>query len=130
MSRVLAVDPGSVRIGLALSDPGGSIARPLDVLAHRSRAEDARAIAARALAEGAARIVVGVALDRQGEPGPAARRALRLIEALRACSDLPVEPWDESDSTRAAVEAGGQAPLDARAAAVVLQGYLDAQNPG
>ena len=127
MSRVLAVDPGTVRIGLALSDPGRSIARPLDVLTHRSRAQDAHAIAARAEAEGAGLILVGVALDRGGKAGPAARRALRLIEALRGCTSLPVEAWDESDSTRAAVDAGGRAPLDARAAAVVLQEYLDAR---
>jgi putative Holliday junction resolvase len=130
MPRVLAVDPGEARVGLAVSDITGTIARPLHILRHRSRSADVVAIIGYAQETGAARIIVGIALDQEGNAGPQARRAMRLIEALRAASSVPVEPWDESGSTRAAgaSRARGE-PDDARAAAVILQDYLDAQKP-
>ncbi len=128
MARVLGVDPGEVRIGLAVSDMSGSVARPLAVLRHVSRQKDAQEIARRAALEGAERIVVGVPLDLDGLPGPQARRALRLVEALRACTPLPVDTWDESFTTQAAGRPRKPDPLlDARAAAVILQEYLDAR---
>lgn len=127
---ILAVDPGEVRIGLAISDPTQTIARPLEVLKHRSRAADARAIAARAEQLGATVIVVGLALDSEGGVGPQARRALRLVEAVRQATCVPVETWDESGSTQAARRGRRDDPLlDARAAAVLLQEYLDARRP-
>ncbi|MEW6568931.1 MAG: Holliday junction resolvase RuvX [Chloroflexota bacterium] len=128
MGRVLAVDPGEARIGLAISDESGTIARPLAVLRHSSRDKDAEGIAQRARLEGAERIVVGIALDADGSIGPQARRAQRLIEALRAHTQLPIETWDESGSTQAAARGWRRdALLDARAAAVILQEYLDAR---
>ena len=127
MSRVLAVDPGDVWIGLAVSDPTGTIARPLQVLRHRSRAEDAAAIARIAKEQGASRIVVGVPYSVEGLPGPQARKALRLVEALRAETDLPVEPWDETGSTQAVTRPGRKGEdVHARAAAAILQDYLQA----
>jgi putative holliday junction resolvase len=126
---VLAIDPGEARIGLAISDPTGTIARPLEVVRHTSRAVDVQAILARAARHGAGAIVVGIALDSEGEIGPQARRGVRLAEALRERTDLPVESWDESGSTEAARRGGRDDPmLDARAAAVILQEYLDARN--
>ena len=128
MARVLAVDPGNVRIGLAISDPTGTIARPLSILHHISRHEDAIAILKAAAEHEAARILVGVALDLEGEVGPQARMALRLVDVLREEGDLPVLTWDESGSTQAAKRGPrGDRLLDARAAAVILQEYLDAQ---
>ena len=125
-TRVLAVDPGEVRIGLAISDPTCVIARPLKVLKHVSRQVDAEAILAEAAAQEAGTILVGMALDMEGKVGPQARRALRLVEVLRSLSDLPVVTWDESGSTLAA---GKQdAFIDARAAAFILQEYLNAQD--
>ena len=124
--RVLAVDPGEVRIGLAVSDPLRVIARPLKVIRHSSRKQDAEAILAEAAALEAGTIVVGVALDMEGKIGPQARRALRLVEALRSLTDLPIVTWDESGSTLAAGKR--DARLDARAAAVILQEYLDGQD--
>ena len=71
---------------------------------------------------------MGLPLDGEGEVGPQARRALRLVEALRQVSALPVTTWDESGSTQAARRGRGKDPmLDPRAAAVILQDYLDAQ---
>jgi putative Holliday junction resolvase len=129
-ATVLAVDPGEVRIGLAISDPTRTIARPLEVLRHASRMADAKAILEHATRHGAQTIVVGLALDAEGEVGPQARRAMRLAEALRELSPLTVETWDESGSTQAARRDRPDDPLlDARAAAVILQDYLDAIRP-
>jgi putative Holliday junction resolvase len=127
MARVLAVDPGEIRIGLALSDPSRTLARPLSVLRHRSRVADAEAISNLAEQHEVSLILVGLPLDPQGNIGPQARRALRLVEALRQATRVPVDTWDESGSSRAAEELTGSGDdLDARAAAVILQDFLDA----
>jgi putative Holliday junction resolvase len=127
---VLAVDPGEARIGLAISDATQTIARPLEVLRHTSRAADAESILERAVRHGAGAIVIGLALDSEGEVGPQARRAVRLAGALRERTSLPVETWDESNSTQSARRNKHDDPLlDARAAAVILQEYLDARRP-
>lgn len=137
--RILAVDPGSKNIGIALSDPTGTIASPLGVVAHISRPADAAAIAALAHEHGAGRIVVGQALDERGEPTFEGRRAARLAAAIRLQTNLPVELWDESFSTydaRAARAALGspqrkrRGHLDELAAAIILQSYLDAHPQG
>ena len=128
MARVLAVDPGKVRIGLAISDPTGTIARPLSILRHTSRREDALAILKAAAEHQAGLILVGVALDLEGEVGPQARVALRVVDVLREDGDLPITTWDDSGSTQAARRGQRRdALLDARAGAVILQEYLDAQ---
>jgi putative Holliday junction resolvase len=135
MMSILAVDPGSKRIGLAVSDPSGSIANPLTVIEHVSRPLDAAAIAQIASDQKAKRIIVGQSLDEQGQPTLEGRRAARLAAALRSQTDLPVELWDESFSTqeaRAARIAMGapkskrRGHMDALAATVILQSYLDA----
>ncbi len=126
--RVLAVDPGDKRIGIAIADPTGTIARPLTVIEHTSRERDVREILAIAEANAVTRIVVGVPLHLRSEPPPQARKALRLAEALGAEGDLPVDLWDESGSTAAATRDRQKDSLtDARAAAFILQEYLDAQ---
>ncbi len=125
--RVLAVDPGEARLGLALSDPTRTIARPLEVILHQSRDQDARRIVEIARREQADTVLVGLALDQEGRAGPQARRALRLVDAIRAAGFPRVEAWDESGSTVTARRGPGPDPdLDARAAAVFLQDYLDA----
>ena len=132
---ILGVDPGSKRIGLAVSDSSGSIANPLTVIEHVSRPLDAAAIAQIASDQKAKRIIVGQSLDEQGQPTLEGRRAARLAAALRSQTDLPVELWDESFSTqeaRAARIAMGapkskrRGHMDALAATVILQSYLDA----
>lgn len=124
----MAVDPGEQRIGLAVSDPTRTIARPLIVLRHVSRAEDARRIVEIARQEEVEVIVVGVAYGPEGEIGRSARRGLRLAEALRQSGFDSVETTDESGSTAEAETLHERdAMTDARAAAVILQGYLDAQ---
>ncbi len=135
--RVLAIDPGDKRIGVALSDATGTIAQPLSVIGHVSRALDAAAIAQLAREQGAAEIIVGQALDEEGDAGPQARKAARLAEAIRSQTDLPVTLWDESSSTQIARETRMEmgvarrkrrGHLDDLAAAVILQSYLDARD--
>ena len=135
--RILAVDPGEKRLGLALSDPTGTIANPLAVIRHVSRPLDAATIAQIARENQAGCIVVGQALDIDGRPTPQSRRAARLAAAIRDQSELPIVLWDESDSTQTAraarINLGVQRKkrsghLDELAATVILQSYLDA-NP-
>jgi len=137
--RILAVDPGEKRIGIALSDPTATIANPLTVIQHVSRALDAAAIAQTALENQAGLIVVGQALDADGGSTPQSRRAARLAAAIRSQTDLPVVLWDESGSTQAARAARlamgvprrkRRGHLDDLAATVILQSYLDAQSDG
>lgn len=127
--RVLAVDPGEARIGIAISDPLGVVARPLTVLPHVSRPVDAQSIIALADENEAVKIIVGLPLDQDGQTGPQARKSLRLIEALRSLSSLEVIAWDESGSTQVAQSLKPPDDmLDARSAAVILQDYLDVQS--
>jgi putative Holliday junction resolvase len=135
--RVLAVDHGSKRIGLALSDPTGTIAGPLTVLRHTARLADAAAVARLAQAHAAALIVIGQALDDDGRPTFEGRRAGRFAEALRGQTGIPVALWDETlttDDARAARIAMGVSRrrraghLDEVAATVLLQSYLDAHS--
>jgi putative Holliday junction resolvase len=133
--RILAVDPGDVRIGLALSDASGTLATPLTIIQHSQRDADARTITALAAQHGAVRIVVGQAFGEDGEPNLSGRKARRLAGALREATSLPVELWEESDSTQTALAArrelgrGGD-NIDAEAAAVILQDYLDHHRGG
>ena len=135
--RILAVDPGSKRIGLAISDPTGTIANPLKGLNHIARLLDAVTVAEIAKANSASLIVVGQSLDDDGEPTFEGRRAGRFAGILMTQTNLPVIFWDESFTTqdaRAARIAMGvsrknrQGHLDSVAATILLQSYLDA-NP-
>jgi putative holliday junction resolvase len=132
--RILAVDPGERRIGLALSDESATIANPLRVLKHVSMIVDAGTIAQIAVDEKAAMILVGCAYGLEGEETPASRHAARLANAIISQIDLPVILWDESGSTQTAREArlavGARRSrrtghLDELAAVVILQSYLD-----
>ena len=100
--RVLAVDHGEKRIGLAISDSTGTIANPLTVIKHVSRAIDAAQVATIASEHEAGLIVIGQSFDEEGLPNLAGRRAARFAETLKEQTDLPVELWDESFSTQEA----------------------------
>ena len=132
--KFLCVDPGEVRIGVAISDETGTLARPLAILGHVSRVIDAMEIMQLALQNQADAIVVGQALDSDGKPGPKAHSAERLAEALRALGETPIYLWDESHSSQKAAElriASGVSrkkrsqPIDDLAAAVILQDFLE-----
>ena len=133
-NRVLAVDWGAKRIGLALSDPTRTIASPLMVVEHTSRAEDAARITDMAQEKGASLIIVGVTYDNENELSPAGRSAKRLADVIRDNSSLEVCLWSEEGSTRAAkhsrVEMGRpkskrKGHFDEIAATVFLQSFLD-----
>lgn len=136
--RILAVDPGEKNIGLAISDPTATIANPLAIITHQSRAIDAGQIAQVAGEYQVSRIIVGQALGADNQPTPQSRRAARLMRAIKSQTEIPVELWDESGSTQAAQSArrslglkrarrGGH--LDDLAATWILQSYLDARQP-
>jgi putative holliday junction resolvase len=138
VSRILGVDLGARRIGLALSDPLGVTASPHAVIERSdSIARDHRAIVDAAGAADADRIVVGLPLSLSGELGPAARAVLDEVAQLRAAAgdDLTVEVFDERLTTviaeRSLVEArmrreARRRVIDKVAAAVMLQSYLEA----
>ncbi len=134
-TRVLGLDVGDRRIGLAISDRDGSLATPYNALGRRGLERDIAAILKLVQEEEIGTIVVGEPLSLDGSVGPQAKRTLAFYEALRAASPVPVDTWDERFSTveaeRLLREAGvapsrNRARLDAAAAAVILQGYLDA----
>lgn len=134
--KTLAVDHGEKRIGLAVSDPTGTLARPLTVLKHVSRLVDAARVAEIALEQEAGKIIVGQSFDEDGQPNLAGRQAQRFAEALRSQTSLPVLLWDEAFTTQDArlmrIEAGASrrkrsGHLDDAAAAFLLQSYLDSE---
>jgi putative holliday junction resolvase len=135
--RVLGVDYGEKRIGLAVSDDGEVIALPLEVVDRGGEIiGDARKIARIAKSEDCGRIVVGMPVTMKGERGPAARQAERFAKTLRNQTPLPVVVWDERLSTAQAnrsllaadvSRAGRRDSVDKIAAALILQNHLDAQ---
>jgi putative Holliday junction resolvase len=138
MARVLALDVGERRIGVAVSDPTGILARPLTTIVRASRQADFEAIAALLERYAIERVVVGLPLSLDGTEGPQAVKIRRYGERLVAALEVPIEFWDERYSSAVAIEIlqeKGQSrrhmrdELDATAAAVILQSYLDAQKP-
>jgi len=134
--RILAVDPGSKNLGIALSDPSGTIANPLQVLKHVSRAVNASAILDLANQHAAEMILIGQSLDENGQPTFEGRRAARLAAEIQSQTNLQILLWDESFSTLAVRDAQialgiprrkRKGHLDDLAATVILQSYLDAQ---
>jgi putative Holliday junction resolvase len=135
--RILAVDHGEKRIGLALSDPTGTIASPWQVIKHVSRLLDAAQVANLALENEIGLIVVGQSFDEDGNPNLAGRRAAKFAEALVEQTRIPVELFDESFSTQdansAVIEMGVSRKKrmghhDALAAVMILGSYIESKN--
>jgi putative Holliday junction resolvase len=126
--KVVAVDYGSARTGVAVSDPTGTLARPLGVVKGVGGEAGLRRLAELIRAEAPGRVVVGLPLTLRGERGAQARETEAFVEALRAAIDVPVESFDERFTTRLAQ--GGPGPDDARAAAHLLSGYLEWSSAG
>jgi putative holliday junction resolvase len=123
--KVVALDFGSARTGVAVSDPTGTIARPLGVVERAASEAGLERLAELIRAEGAERVVVGLPLTLRGEHGAQARETDAFVEALRAAVDVPVESYDERFTTGLAESVGSDdAPEDARAAAHLLSSYL------
>ena len=132
--RILAVDHGEKRIGLALSDPTAMIASPLTVIKHVSRLLDAAQVANLANENEAGLIVIGQSFDEEGNPNLAGRRAAKFAEALKEQTQIPVELFDESFSTQDAratrIEMGvsrkkRSGHMDELAAVMILRSYIE-----
>jgi putative Holliday junction resolvase len=123
--KVMALDYGSARTGVAVSDPTGTLARPVGVV-ERAATEDGLAELARLVREEEAeRIVVGLPLTMRGTRGEQVAETERFVEALRGAVDVPVELFDERFTTDLAQQTAGAAPEDALAAAHLLSTYLE-----
>ncbi len=138
--RILGVDWGAVRIGLALSDETQTLASSLETLVRRrgKRFPMSRLLELVA-AHGPVGVVVGLPLTLEGEEGPSAAESRTLATAVGGRTGLPVELWDERLSTARALRLvreqegstrGRKEDVDALAAAVLLQGFLDARRAG
>jgi putative Holliday junction resolvase len=135
MGRILAVDPGSRRLGLAISDPGRSLAFPREVVAFEKVTAAVKAVNRLVVEEGVDLIVVGLPLSLTGREGPAVEKARDLARRLREATGVEVVEWDERLTTVGATRAMHEGGLNSRqqrgkvdqiAAALLLQTYLEA----
>ena len=133
---ILALDVGSRRIGVAVSDPTGLLASSRPVIHRQSLTQAVQAVAAAVQREAAEQVLVGLPLTLDGEVGPQAKETLVFIEHLTPLLTVPVLTWDERYTTvqaAAALRAQGirharqRERIDSAAAAVLLQHYLDTQ---
>lgn len=122
--RVLALDHGSARCGVAVSDPTGTLATPLPVVERPDTKKGLAAIAGLVEEVGAERIVVGLPLTLSGDNGHQAAEARTFAEKLERRLSVPVELHDERFTTRLAERTGGEGDADSRAAAHLLDSYL------
>jgi putative Holliday junction resolvase len=127
--KVLALDYGSARTGVAVSDPSGTLARPVGVVERvRSKAGMQRLVELIA-AEEPEQVVVGLPLTLRGARGMQARETERFVAELRDAVCVPVETFDERFTTTLAAQSGGSAAAeDARAAAHLLSSWLEWQS--
>jgi putative Holliday junction resolvase len=139
MGRVLGLDYGERRIGIAISDPSRTIAQPLPTIRRRRGKRPPYAVITETVQEwDVQRIVVGLPVEMSGEEGAPAEEVRRFGEALQRRAGVPVEYWDERlSSVRAQRELAHldlpatarreKERVDAVAATLILQSYLDAQ---
>ena len=133
--RVMALDVGKVRIGVALTDALGYTAQPLLTVWRKGRGEDLRSLARLVKKHDVVRVVAGRPLHLSGEEMPWGRKVEEFVEALKAKVNVPVEMWDERLSTVAAHEildeqgygTDRKRVIDQVAAVVILEGWMQAQ---
>lgn len=139
MGRILALDLGKKRIGLALSDPAGLTAQGLPTLIRKNRPADLEALSRAIEEHEVKRVIVGHPLNMNGTAGPQARQAEQFARTLAKHCRVEVELWDERLSTREAArvlrDSGmgiekRQAAVDRLAAVLILQSYLDSAAAG
>jgi putative holliday junction resolvase len=121
--RVLALDYGAARTGVAISDPTGTLAAPVGTVERAASSDGLARLKEIVREQGIERVVVGMPLTLRGDMGAQARETQAFAEALRAALSVPVETYDERFTTALAARGGG-APEDARAAAHLLESYL------
>lgn len=138
MGRVLALDVGEKRVGVAICDETRTLARPLRTLQRASKKDDFARLAALCREYAIELVIVGLPRTLRGEEGPQAQRVRRYAAELQAALGLPIDFWDERYSTveahdlmaTATRKSAGKGEIDAFAAAVILQEYLDEHHPG
>ncbi len=136
MSRIMGIDYGEKRIGIALSDPTGTVSTPCKVIDANNARKAVAEIVELGVDRGVTLFVLGLPLRLDGGAGPAAEKAQAFGEKLRAATDMPVVLWDERMSTvtaeHALIEGGARRAkrkqvIDKLAAQIILQHYLDSQ---
>ena len=127
--RVLALDYGAARCGVAVSDPTGTLATPLEPVARPGTEQGLQRIRQLAREVGAERIVVGLPVSLAGGDSAQTRETRSFADRLKAVVDVPVELYDERFTTALAHQAGGAAALDSRAAAILLDEWLRVARP-
>jgi putative Holliday junction resolvase len=123
--RVLALDYGSARCGVAVSDPTGTLATPLEPVLRPGTKKGLQRVVRLAAELGAERIVVGLPVSLSGSDSAQTRETRSFADRLHAAAGVPVELYDERFTTSLAQQAGGTAALDSRAAAVLLDEWLN-----
>jgi len=127
MSRVMALDYGAVRCGVALSDPSGTLATPLPVVERAGTKKGLARVAALVADHGVERVVVGLPLTLAGDEGEQASETRDFALRLGRRVTVPIELYDERLTTVQADRVGGSADADSRAAAHLLEAFLDAR---
>jgi len=122
--KVLALDFGRARTGVAVSDPTGTIARPLCVVERAGSGDGLARLAALIGEQEVDRVVVGLPLTLRGQRGEQVQETERFVEALSDVTDVPVVTFDERFTTSLAEQTPADTPEDARAAAHLLSSYL------
>ena len=128
--KILALDFGAARTGVAVSDATGTVARPVGTVERAATDTGLARVVELVRTEGAGRVVVGLPLTLRGERGEQARETERFVEVLRTRLDVPVESLDERFTTTLAARTPARAHEDARAAAHLLTTYLDRRSGG
>jgi putative Holliday junction resolvase len=122
--RILALDYGSARCGVAVSDPTGTLATPLEPVLRPGTKKGFARLRAVVSETGAERVVVGLPVSLSGGDSAQTREARAFADRLRTLLPVPVELYDERFTTALARQAGGSSSLDSRAAAVMLDEWL------
>ena len=132
--RVLSLDVGEKRIGLALSDPTGLLATPLTTIVSRGNLLDVKAVLDIATRHDVGEIIVGLPISLSGHQGKQAKLVVQFIKALAKTTNIPLRSLDERYSSVEAKKllrdsgiqpSRNKSHIDAAAAAVILQSYLD-----
>ena len=122
--KVVALDYGAARTGVAVSDPTGTLARPVGVIERAGTEAGLERLVELIAGEGAERVIVGIPLTLRGERGEQAVETERFADALRGVVDVPVVLFDERFTTDLAQQTPSATSEDARAAAHLLSSYL------
>ena len=123
--KVVALDFGAARTGVAVSDETGTLARPVGIVERAATTAGLDRLVELVAEHDAELVLVGLPLTLRGERGQQARETEAFVDSLRARLTIPVETYDERFTTTLAQQSGGRAPEDAVAAAHLLQGWLE-----